>query len=102
MAITNAVSKLEYPVLSKYWVYKYLTNLGVHTLQSASDSETLSLSLYLWERLDLFVVRVHTSMNRGTALSLSLLLLLLHLLLRLYHLLLPVHFRLYLPCTWLI
>lgn len=90
-------------MLSKYWVYKYLTNLCVHTLQSASDSESLSFSLYLWERLDLFVVRVHTSMNRGTALSLSLLLLhLLHLLLRLYHLLLPVHFRLYLPCTWLI
>lgn len=104
MAITNAVSKLEYPVLSKYWVYKYLTNLCVHTPQSASesDSESLSRSLYLWERLDLFVVRVHTSMNRGIALSLSLLLLLLHLLLRLYHLLLPVHFRLYLPCTWLI
>lgn len=76
----------------------------VHILQSESESSvsrSLPLSLYHWERLDLFVVRVHTSMNRGIALPLSLLLLLLFLL-RLYHLLLPVHFRLYLPCTWLI
>lgn len=48
MAITNAVSKLEYPVLSKYWVYKYLTNLCVHTLQSASESESLSFSVCIF------------------------------------------------------
>lgn len=64
-------------MLSKYWVYKYLTNLSVcvyiFSRQSLQSSLSLSVSgLYLWERLDLFVVRVHTSMNRDIAQSLSL------------------------------
>lgn len=51
MAITNAVSKLEYPVLSKYWVYKYLTNLHVwvctHSLSLSLSLQSVSLSLSL-------------------------------------------------------
>lgn len=41
------MSKLEYPVLSKYWVYKYLTNLSVCVYIFSSQSLQSSLSLSL-------------------------------------------------------